>query len=419
MIRLLENFFYKGGVQHLTQETARQSKRLPWNRNTWILVLGIIFISSTLRSPLTSVGPIISYIKEGLGMSNVLAGFITTIPLLAFAIVSPFAPKFARRFGFERTLLVAMVILAAGIFIRSIGNTSFLLLGTALIGIAIAFGNVLLPALIKLRFPLQVGLLTALFTVAMNISASVAAGISYPIASTAFGWKGALVFWAVLVTIAFLVWLPQLRQQMVFKENHDHMKPSKPMWKYPLTWAITFSMGLQSLLFYTTAAWIPAMLESQGMSANQAGWMFSIMQFSQLPMTFLIPILAGRKSDQRSLVVLFTIFYIVGFTGILMNLTSLTILWMILIGLAGGASFGLAMMFFSLRARNAFEAAEISGTAQSIGYLLAATGPVLYGYIHDLFDSWHSANLLYIVTVIGLCISAWISAKNRFVTPGK
>ncbi|WP_397536836.1 CynX/NimT family MFS transporter [Rummeliibacillus pycnus] len=402
-----------------SQQSSRESKKIPWNRNTWILVLGIIFIAATLRSPLTSVGPIISYIKEGLDISNVLAGFITTIPLLAFAIVSPFAPKFARIFGFEKTLLVAMVILTVGIFIRSLGDTFFLLLGTTLIGIAIAFGNVLLPALIKLKFPLQVGLLTSIFTVAMNISASVAAGISYPIAGTAFGWKGALGCWIILAIIAIIVWLPQLRQKVAIQENHNDAKLSKPIWKYPLTWAITLAMGLQSLIFYTTAAWIPAMLESQGMSANQAGWMFSIMQFSQLPMTFLIPILAGRKSDQRSLVVMFGTFYVVGFAGILMNWTSLTMLWMILLGLAGGASFGLAMMYFSLRSRNALEAAELSGTAQSVGYLLAAVGPVLYGYIHDLWDSWHAANILYAITVVGLIISAWISAKDRFVTPEK
>lgn len=418
MIRLQRSFFI-GRRTILTQQTPRQSKKLHWNRNTWILVLGIIFISSTLRSPLTSVGPIITYIKQGLDISNVLAGFITTIPLLAFALVSPFAPKLARRFGFEKTLLFAMIILAIGIVVRSIGNIIFLLSGTALIGIAIAFGNVLLPALIKLKFPLQVGLLTSIFTVAMNISASIAAGVSYPIASTIVGWKGALGFWFILTIIAFFAWLPQLRQQINVKEDHKHMKPSKPIWRYPLTWAITLSMGLQSLLFYTTAAWIPAMLESQGMSAHQTGWMFSIMQFSQLPMTFLIPILAARKSDQRSLVVMFSILYVIGFSGILLNLTSLTILWMIFIGLAGGASFGLAMMFFSLRARNAFEAAEISGTAQSIGYLLAATGPVLYGYIHDLFESWQSANVLYIVVVIGLFFFAWISAKDRYVTSEK
>ncbi|MGG0656169.1 CynX/NimT family MFS transporter [Rummeliibacillus pycnus] len=402
-----------------SQQSARLSKKLNWNRNTWILVLGIVFIAATLRSPLTSVGPIISYIKEGLDISNVLAGFITTIPLLAFAIVSPFAPKFASRFGFEKTLLFAMGILAVGILIRSFGNTFSLLFGTALIGIAIAFGNVLLPALIKLKFPLQVGLLTSLFTLAMNITASVAAGVSYPIAGTSFGWKGALGCWIILTIIAIIVWLPQLRKKAELKENHKHTKLDKPIWKYPLTWAITLAMGLQSLIFYTTAAWIPAMLEAQGMSANQAGWMFSIMQFSQLPMTFLIPILAGRKSDQRSLVVMFGSFYVVGFAGILMNLTSLTMLWMILIGLAGGASFGLAMMFFSLRTHNALEAAELSGTAQSIGYLLAAVGPVLYGYIHDLFESWHAANILYAITVVGLIISAWISAKDRYVTPEK
>lgn len=393
------------------------SKKLNWTKTTWLQVLGIIVIASTLRSPLTSVGPIISYIQDGLHISNVLAGFITTIPLIAFAIVSPFVPKISRRLGMERTLLFSTVLLGVGIIIRSLGTTSLLLLGTALIGVAIAFGNVLLPSLIKLKFPFQFGLLTAFYTVAMNISASLAAGVSYPIAGTGLGWKGALGCWALFAIIAIFIWLPQTKKSdLELGSGSSEQKLETPLLKSPLTWTVTLSMGLQSLLFYTTAAWIPAMLQAQGMSANNAGWMFSIMQFSQMPMTFLIPILAGRRRDQRPLVALFGAFYFIGFGGLLLGLTSLTLLWMILLGLAGGASFGLVMMFFSLRTHTAYEAAELSGIAQSIGYLLAAVGPVFYSYLHDATNSWGIANILYIVTAICLIFSAMHAARDGYVT---
>ncbi|MFJ7826160.1 CynX/NimT family MFS transporter [Psychrobacillus sp. NPDC096623] len=383
-----------------------------------LLVIGIIFISTTLRAPLTAVGPIISYIRDGLEISNVLAGFITTIPLLAFAIVSPFVPKIARRFGMEMTLFLAILLLAIGIVIRSLGTSFFMLLGTALIGVAIAFGNVLLPSFIKLKFPLQLGLMTGLFTVSMNLSAGIGAGISYPITNgTKYGWQGALGFWAILAVIACIIWLPQIKKkQIVVSGPKTNAIKAKSILKSPLTWSITLCMGLQSLIFYTTAAWIPEILQTQGMEAEKSGWMLSNMQFAQLPMTFLIPILAGRFKDQRILVLLFTIFYLIGFTGLLYGDISLTLLWMIALGLGGGASFGLVMMFFSLRSRTPMEAADLSGVAQSIGYLLAAVGPVFFGFIHDETGSWHTPMILFMVTVVLLFLAGMHAGRDRFVS---
>lgn len=387
-------------------------------RTIALLIIGVVFISATLRAPLTAVGPIISYIREGLDISNVLAGFITTIPLLAFAVVSPFAPKIARRYGMEMTLFLAVLLLAIGIVIRSLGTPFFLLVGTALLGVAIAFGNVLLPSFIKLKFPLQLGLMTGVFTVSMNLSAGLGAGISYPIANgTSYGWQGALGFWAILAIIACIIWLPQIKKKQIVVDNPTtNVEKAKSILKSPLTWTITLCMGLQSLIFYTTAAWIPEILQTQGMDAEKSGWMLSIMQFAQLPMTFLIPILAGRLKDQRILVALFTVFYLIGFIGMLFGDISLALLWMIALGLGGGASFGLVMMFFSLRSRTPMEAADLSGIAQSIGYLLAAVGPVFFGFIHDETGSWYIPMILFIVAVVLLLFAGMHAGRDRFVS---
>ncbi len=384
-----------------------------------LLILGVIFLSSTLRAPLTSVGPIISIIKDALSISNVLAGFITTIPLLAFAVVSPFAPKVAKKIGIEWTLFLSTILLAVGIVTRSSGITFLLLFGTVLIGVAISFGNVLIPSLIKRKFPLQIGLLTGIFTVSMNLSAGLGAGISYPIASgTDFGWQGALGCWTILAVLACIIWIPQLSGK---KEEGLESSPAgetghRSILTSPLTWTITLAMGLQSLIFYTMAAWIPEILQTKGMDADLSGWMLSIMQFAQLPMTFLIPILAGRMKDQRSLVWLFSILNVIGFTGLLFGDVSQTLLWMIILGLAGGASFGLVMMFFSLRSRTPMEAAELSGIAQSLGYLLAATGPVFFGYIHDVTGSWNGPILLFILTSILLLFAGLHAGRDCYIS---
>ncbi|GLC90528.1 CynX/NimT family MFS transporter [Lysinibacillus piscis] len=390
------------------------NKTFHWNRATFLLVLGIIFIAATLRMPLTVVGPIIAFIRDDLGISNVLAGFLTTIPVLAFGIVSPIVPKIARKFGLELTLLFAMSILAVGILLRSLGTTELLLLGTIVIGVAISFGNVLIPSLLKLKFPYHIGLLMAVYTLAMNMTAGLGAGISYPLAHSSFGWQGALAVSLGLAVIAVFIWLPQLKFNQPEPATLTE-KVSKPLWKSPIAWAVTGAMGFQSLLFYSTAAWIPEIYIAQGMAADQAGWMFSIMQFAQIPFAIIIPIIAGKMTSQRPLVYVFIMLYLIGFLGVVMEWTSLAIVWMILLGCAGGASFALAMMFFTLRTRTAYEAADLSGFAQSLGYLLAATGPILFGYLHDVLGDWSQAGWFFIVVVVILFFCSIQASKNKYI----
>ncbi|MEO4053786.1 MFS transporter [Solibacillus sp. CAU 1738] len=395
--------------------TIQKSKKIIINKHTLLFVIAIFLIATTLRTPLTVVGPIISFIREGLGISNVLAGFLTTIPLLAFAVVSPFAAPISRKFGMELTLFYSVILLLGGIVIRSLGLTSLLVLGTVLIGVAIAFGNVLIPSYFKLKFPLHIGILTGIYTVSMNLSAGLAAGFSHPIASSSFGWQGSLSFSGILCVLTLIAWLPLLRGKKVEVAAPSTEQASKKLSRSTLAWAIAFAMGFQSFLFYCTATWIPEIYIAQGIDPENAGWLVTIMQFSQIPMTFIMPILAAKLTSQRPIVIFFTVCYFIGFTGMIMEWTSLAVVWMIFLGFAGGASFGLCMMLFNLRTKTAYDAAELSGFAQSIGYLLAAIGPVAFGFIHDLTDSWFMPNVLFMIAATLLFITGMISSKNRYV----
>lgn len=394
---------------------------MTWLNKNILLVIGIVLIAMTLRTPLTVVGPIVRFIRNELAISNITAGFLTTIPLLAFALISPFAPRTAKWLGVEKTLFFSTILLALGIVIRSLGTTEWLIIGTVLIGVAISFGNVLMPSFFKLKFPFHIGLMTGIYTVAMNLSAGVGAGLSYPIAQHSnFGWQGALSFSTMIAISAIIVWIPQLKtnkQEMPISHTHYPSLSVKTLLRSPLAWAVTFSMGLQSFIFYTTSAWIPEIFISQGMEANHAGWMVSAMQFSQIPMTFLIPIVAAKLTSQRPLVILLSIFYGIGFIGLYFEWTNLAIIWMILLGFGGGASFGLAMMFFALRTKTAIEAASLSGFAQSIGYSFAAIGPICFGFLHDFTNNWHIPIILFIIITLLLFFSGLRASKNEFIEP--
>ncbi|UQZ36019.1 MFS transporter [Paenibacillus sp. PK3_47] len=356
---------------------------------TILLVVGIIFVAAALRAPFTSVGPLLEMIRDDLGLSNTLAGAITTLPLLAFALLSPFAPQLARRFGLANVLMLAMLTLSIGILIRSASGTVTLFAGTAMIGLSIAVCNVLLPGLIKGKFPARIGLMTGMYTVSMNLCAAAASGISVPLAGSAgVGWRGTLALWFIIAALATLFWIPQMKSLNPAGDAGGARSAGK-MWRSPLAWQVTLFMGLQSLLYYVLISWFSVILGERGMSSSHAGWILSLMQLAQLPFTFFVPLWAGRMKNQRLLVIIASSLFVLGIMGIWLGSTAWMAVWAVCIGIAGGFAFGLAMMFFSLRTRNTQEASELSGMAQSVGYLLAAMGPALFGLIHDASGSWN------------------------------
>nr|WP_209864333.1 MFS transporter [Paenibacillus shirakamiensis] len=384
----------------------------------WTLVPGIILVATTLRAPITAVGPLTDTLRSATSLSHTLLGMLTTLPLLAFALISPLAPKLGRRLGMERTMFLALILLLFGILIRSLPSTIFLFLGTAMLGAAIAVNNVLLPSLIKREFTTQVGTMTGLYSFSMNLFAALSSGLSIPLSTTlGLGWRGALGIWAILAVLAMIAWIPQQRgQQHKAQVAATQPASTSSLWKSPLAWTITLLMGFQSVTFYVGIAWIPEILQQRGLSASSAGWMLSLMQFVSLPGSFLIPVIAGRMKSQRSISTGVAILYIIGYTGLLLSGSSWLALWMILIGVAGGCSFSLVIILFSLRTRTTEQAAELSGMAQSFGYLLAAAGPPLFGLIHDMTGSWTAPLILLVVISCIILLCGLSAGRNRVIS---
>ncbi|WP_394237113.1 CynX/NimT family MFS transporter [Niallia oryzisoli] len=390
----------------------------------WIILVGIIFIAINLRAPLTSVGPLVDLIRDHLHLSNTLAGMITTVPLLAFAFFSPFVPKLARRFGFERVLLAAIILLTIGIGLRSVTGVATLYMGTAVLGLAIAAGNVLLPSLIKREFPGKMGVMTGVYSISMNLFGAIASGISVPVAlGLGYGWQGALGIWGMLSFVSILFWLPQMKKRSGGNAgaavSHQAANENVNLWRSPLAWQVTLFMGLQSMVFYVLVTWLPELLKQQGLSADEAGWLLSILQMTVLPVTFIAPILAGRMANQRILVTITAVSLFSGNIGLLYGSQSLILLWVIFLGIGAGFSFGLAMIFFGLRTRNAQQAAELSGMAQSFGYLLASTGPTLFGFLHDVTNSWTTPLLLLVGASVLIFAVGMGAGRNLYVGEGE
>ncbi len=393
-----------------TQDSNRLNKA-----SRTLLLVGVLFVAINLRPALSSIGPLVDMIRADVGLSETLLGLLTTLPLIAFGIVSTITPLFTKRFGIGNTLLSALILLALGIIIRSLGGIFGLYLGTIMLGIAIAFGNVLLPALIKRNFPHKAGFVTSLYSGIMSLGAAIAAGLSFPLAvEFNLGWRGSLSVWAVLAVIALIIWIPNIKRINRTVPSRSFKEAMKKLSGSMLVWKMALYMGLQSWAFYVILAWLPAILIDRGFDASYAGWMLSLSQATGIIGAIAIPVWAGSRKDQRLIIVSLIIIEVFALIGLMIPELGMVELWVGLIGMVLGGTFGLALLLIVLRSKDAETAAELSGIVQSIGYLIAATGPFIVGLIYDLTETWNYAlALLVAVSVIKLVMGIDVGKDRK------
>ena len=380
---------------------------------SFLILLGILFISFNLRAPITAVGSIVEMIQAEYGLSNAAAGFITTLPLIAFAVVSPFVSKISGSIGHSKTMMIGLLFILCGEFLRSYTNAVGLFAGTAVIGIGIAIGNVIIPGIIKLHFSDRVGFVTSIYTSGMCIFAAVGAGISIPLAKgLQLGWKNTLCVWAILTFITIIIWFPQTKEKALVTSAKSSKKRSS-IWKSPLAWWVTLFMGTQSLLFYSLVAWLPTIVMSKGLSQAFAGNMALLFQLMAIPATLVIPALCDKFKDQRVLIYVVCAIYASGMILFLTGGSSVIITCaVVLMSLGMGGSISLSIAFISLRSPDSSRAAELSGMSQSAGYLLAAVGPILTGFIFDLTSSWTIPVTLFVILIGFLCFCGFFAGHN-------
>lgn len=382
----------------MLSNTPYQTGRI---KDSWVLVIAIVLVASTLRAPLTAVGPVIDQIKDALHISNSVAGILTTIPLIIFGIISPLVSKITAKLTMSRTVFMAIIIILLALIVRILGGFNFFIIGTLILGVGIALNNVVLPSYVKWKFPMQVGIMTGLYSGTMNFTAGLGGGMSFPLSEIG-GYRLSLSFWIIFGMIAAILWLPQMRsgskaeKKMLEEVEHKdrkrfHVSRSK------LAWSIALMMGFQSMIFYTFVAWVPSILVDRGLNQSSAGYLLMLNQFSQVPMTFLFPILASKMKNQKLLITIVSALFIIGFALFFTQSFTLLIIGMILAGFGMGSGFSLCMTFFSIRARTSDGSIALSGFGQSVGYFVAAIGPFFVGLLHDLTGGWVSGIIALII----------------------
>ena len=385
------------------------------------LIPGIIVVGMVLRIPFTSIPPIIANIARSQHVPVGQLGILTTIPLIAFAIFSSIAPKTAQKFGLERAFAAMLIVIMVGSLIRVI-NTPMLYIGTLLIGIGIAHMNVLLPSVIRLYFPGRVGPMTSIFTFSMMLATAVGAGLSAPIAA-ATHWHVFIYLLTGVIGIAFLVWLPNVRfatkhPQVLTSPTAEVTRPKKSrVWRNRYAWLLLYFTGLQSAMFYILMAWGPTMAIQNGLSPATAGVFAGINSLIGLPFALTIPTIVARLSDvyRQWLVGLASV---IGIAGYLLLLVPNSNFWYwlsvnLLIGVGTAILFPYLMTTFSLKTATPIQTAELSGMAQTGGYVIAALGPVLFGYGYSWFHSWTPQIVVMIILFVLMTLAIILVEKQN------
>lgn len=420
--------------QAASLSTSRGARRLT--------VVALVLAALNLRPGVTSLGPVLEEVRDTLAMSGTVAGLLTSIPAVCFALIGSTAPALARRYGASGAIAAGAAVLTVGLALRpfAAGTVLFVAL-TALSLAGIAIANVLLPAVVKQRFPDRVGAMTGLYSMALNVGASSAAAVTVPL-TEAFGgdWRYGLGAWAVLAAMAVPPWLALARHHgpagdkarrsaeaagasgaagsaaaAVGAADGGGESPTRPgsrISRDPTAWALTAYFGLQASSAYIIIGWLPQMFRDAGLSAGTAGLLFSGTSLLGVPLSFALSAAAGKLRNQSGIAAAIGLCGLAGYAGLWAAPADAPWLWAFLLGVAN-CSFPLALTMISMRGRDSATVVRLSGFVQSFGYLLSMPGPVVVGVLYDRSDGWR-VPLVFIMLLTLVQIGAGLLAgRNR------
>jgi MFS transporter, CP family, cyanate transporter len=386
-----------------------------------LLVVGITALAVNLRASIGGLPPVFPELSSALHLSTASIAVLAAVPVLCFGVFSAPAAPLSRRFGEERVLLAALLLLAGGLLLRGAAPGAMLYPGTALAGAAIALMNVLLPSLIKRRHPEHAGLLIGGYLLTLASGAVIASLIAVPVfraAGNGPGWPVSLTLglWALPAAVAAAVWLPQIRCRPgpgPTGQEAGARGGRVAVYRHVLGWQVAAFMGLQSLFYYAGLSWLPTLFRSRGVSAGGAGDLLALMNLGNVVTAMLIPVLAHRVRDQRPLIVATVAASAGGLSGTFFAPPGSAAAWTILLGFGQGAGLALAIFMTVARAPDPVTSASLSGFAQGAGYLIATAGPLAVGFLHTATGGWRVPVLaLLAVTALELW-SGWLAARPR------
>ncbi|MFJ4822601.1 CynX/NimT family MFS transporter [Streptomyces bacillaris] len=428
-----------------------------------LIAVGLVLAALNLRPAITSLGALLEEVREGLHMSGSVAGLLTSVPPLCFAVFGVMAPRLARRFGAGTVVCAGMAAIAAGLVIRPyIGSTAGFLAASALALMGIAVSNILMPVIVKRWFPDRVGTMTGLYSMALALGTALAAAVTVPLTG-AFGgnWQSGLAVWAVLAALAVLPWIVLVRDRTPAPGQPAAVRPGRGsgvasasggasgsgaasgsaegsgpasasasasgaadarsaeapalrITRSRTAWGLACFFGLQATAAYITMGWMPQIFRDAGVPAGTAGVLLAVTMAMGVPLAFVIPRVAGRLRQQGPIVVVLGLCGLIGYTGLYLAPAAGAWAWALLLGVANCA-FPLALTMIGMRSRTGAGVVRLSAFAQSTGYLLSIPGPLLVGVLYQHSGGWGLPIALMAGLMIPQMVAGVLAGRDRTI----
>lgn len=390
------------------------SIQTPLSKTQWLCVLALVVVALNLRPALAAIGPLLQSIQVDLGLSYSMASLLTTLPVLAMGLFSFIGFRLAQPLGLERSVVVALVLLAAATAARFYAPSAAFLIVTALLaGIAIALIQTLMPAIIKQRFGLRAPLIMGFYVTAIMAGAALAA-TSAPMLASSLSWRDSLGHWVWLVVLAIILWLLWVKPSLHIAPREPASNASKPQfWRNRRAWQLALFFALGTSCYVSVLAWLAPYAQELGYSPKQAGLLLGFLTMCEVVAGILFPWWASRASDKRIVIAVLCVLQLVGFSALALLPDAALILWVALIGLGIGGIFPLSMIITMDHIDNPFQAGRLTAFVQGIGYLIAAGAPFAAGFMRDALQSFTAAWLLLAATsIVALALAAGFSATS-------
>ncbi|MGA5065641.1 CynX/NimT family MFS transporter [Streptomyces exfoliatus] len=385
-----------------------------------LVTVGLVLAALNLRPAITSLGALLEEVTQGLHMSGTVAGVLTSVPPLCFAVFGITAPRLARRFGPAAVVCAGMAAILAGLVLRPLaGGTAGFLAASALALMGIAVSNVLMPVIVKRYFPDRIGSMTGLYSMALALGTSVAAAATVPMTEALGGdWRVGLGVWAAVAALAVLPWIPLLRDRDESGRTKERTapEPTAPprITRSRTAWALGCFFGLQATGAYITMGWMPQIFRDAGVPATTAGVLLAVTMVMGVPLAFVIPRLATRMKHQGPIVVALGLCGLTGYTGLFLAPEAGAWVWAVLLGVSNCA-FPLALTMIGLRSRTGAGVVRLSAFAQSVGYLISVPGPLLVGVLYQHSGGWGLPIALMAGLMVPQMIVGTLAGRDRTV----
>ncbi|MEO9249034.1 MFS transporter [Citricoccus nitrophenolicus] len=413
-----------------TRRPPVASPILPW------IIVGIVILALNLRAPIIAPTAILGDIQAGTGLNAIGAGLLTGLPILLFAVATPLATRTIGRWGSEATVLACLAGVLAGTVLRSVGPGWLVLAGTAVIGLSLTLGNIVVPVIIRREVPWdRVSLATGLYSAGMNVGSMATLLGTGPLAA-AVGWRWALALWGVLTVIGLGYWTALVRRRIRSgpapsggdgssggPDAADAATPAeRPIDTRPpprfrrVMWLLVIAFSGQSAGYFTTTTWLPSILsDSQGLDTAGSGATASLFQVAAIVGALGVPLLAARTRPWVPMAAVAVLWLSLP-VGLLL-VPEAYALWSVTGGVAQGGGFTAIFSIIARMARTDREAASGSAWVQTGGYLAATVAPPAAGWLHTTTEGWTAPILLVLGATLAFTVAGLLAARASVRPP--